>query len=135
MVAPLKPALKPGQTLIGTGVTEAFFVEIKVALVAGTFLASPVLFYQIWRFVQPALHAAERKLVVPFVLAATFFFLGGAYFCYRFVLPAAFAYFIGQYSSLDVSPEIRIGEYFTFFFAWCWPLASPSSCPFSVFSW
>ena len=116
MIAPLKGALQPGQSLIGTGVTEAFFIEMKVGLVGGLFLASPVIFYQIWRFLAPGLLGDEKKMVVPFVLCATAFFVGGAYFCYRVVLPVAFAYFVDQYLSLGVSPEIRIGEYFSFFF-------------------
>jgi sec-independent protein translocase protein TatC len=116
MIAPLKGALQPGQNLIGTGVTEAFFIEMKVGLVGGLFLASPVIFYQIWRFLAPGLLGEEKKMVVPFVLCATGFFVGGAYFCYRVVLPVAFAYFVDQYLSLGVAPEIRIGEYFSFFF-------------------
>lgn len=116
IVAPLKQILQPGQNLIGTGVAEAFFIEIKVALVAGVFLACPLIFYQIWRFITPALHGGERRLVMPFVLSASVFFVGGAYFCYWGVLPFAFLYFIEQYRSLGVSPEIRIGEYFSFFF-------------------
>jgi len=115
MIAPLKQTLEPGQTLIGTGVAEAFFFEMKVALVAGIFLASPIIFYQIWHFIAPDLEAKERRLVIPFVLCTSFFFVGGAYFCYWGVLPVAFAYFVDQYRSLAVSPEIRIGEYFTFF--------------------
>lgn len=115
MIAPLKRGLQPGESLIGTGVTEAFFFEMKVALVAGVFLASPVIFYQIWRFIAPGLNESEKKLVIPFVLFTSFFFIAGAYFCYWGVLPVAFQYFIEQYRSLDVSPEIRIGEYFTFF--------------------
>lgn len=116
MVAPLKQILHPGESLIGTGVAEAFFIEIKVALVAGVFLACPVLFYQIWRFIVPGLHEGEKKQIIPFVVSTSLFFVGGAYFCYRAVLPFAFLYFIDQYRSLGVSPEIRIGEYFTFFF-------------------
>ena len=116
MVAPLKQTLQPDQSLIGTGVAEAFFIEMKVALVAGLFLASPLVFYQIWRFIAPGLLGGEKRMVVPFVLCATFFFIGGAYFCYRVVLPVAFGYFIDQYRSLAVAPEIRIGEYFGFFF-------------------
>jgi sec-independent protein translocase protein TatC len=116
MIAPLKLNLPAGQSLIGTGVAEAFFVEIKVAFVAGIFLASPAIFYQVWRFISPGLLQGERRLVVPFVVCSSLFFLGGAYFCYRAVLPLAFLYFIDQYRSLGVSPEIRIGEYFTFFF-------------------
>jgi sec-independent protein translocase protein TatC len=116
IVAPLRRSLQPGQNLIGTSVTEAFFVEIKVALAAGVLFSCPVIFYQIWRFVAPGLSGGERKLVVPFVLCATFFFITGAAFCYRFVLPVAFKYFIEQYETMGVSPAIRIGEYFTFFF-------------------
>lgn len=115
MIAPLMGTLQPGQGLIGTGVAEAFFFEMKVALVAGAFLASPVIFYQLWRFIAPGLKEREKRLVIPFVLFTSLFFLGGAYFCYRAVLPVAFLYFIDQYRSLAVSPEIRIGEYFTFF--------------------
>jgi sec-independent protein translocase protein TatC len=116
VVAPLRQNLQPGQNLIGTSVTEAFFVEIKVALAAGVLFSCPVIFYQIWRFVAPGLSGREKKWVVPFVLCATFFFVSGAAFCYRFVLPVAFKYFIEQYQTMGVSPAIRIGEYFTFFF-------------------
>lgn len=116
VVAPLRQTLRPGQSLIGTGITEAFFIEIKVALAAGLLFSCPFIFYQIWRFVAPGLSGGERKLVLPFVLCATLFFLGGAYFCYRIVLPVAFQYFIEQYDTMGVMPAIRIGEYFTFFF-------------------
>jgi sec-independent protein translocase protein TatC len=116
VVAPLRQNLQPGQNLIGTSVTEAFFVEIKVALAAGVLFASPVIFYQIWRFIAPGLSGREKGWVLPFVFCATFFFVCGAFFCYRFVLPVAFKYFIEQYESMGVSPAIRIGEYFTFFF-------------------
>lgn len=115
MIAPLKRALQPGQGLIGTGVAEAFFFEMKVSLVAGIFLASPIIFYQIWRFISPGLNVSEKKLVIPFVFFTSFFFVAGAYFCYWGVLPVAFLYFVEQYQSLAVSPEIRINEYFTFF--------------------
>ena len=116
VVAPLKQNLQPGQNLIGTSVTEAFFFEIKVALAAGALFSSPVVFYQIWRFISPGLSGREKKLVLPFVSCATLFFVGGAYFCYRIVLPIAFKYFIEQYETMGVNPAIRIGEYFTFFF-------------------
>jgi len=116
MVAPLREYLQPGQGLIGTSVTEAFFSEIKIAIAAGVLFTCPYIFYQIWRFIAPGLSGGEKKLVLPFVLCATLFFLGGAYFCYRIVLPVAFKYFVEQYNTMGVLPAIRIGEYFTFFF-------------------
>lgn len=116
VVAPLRQNLQPGQNLIGTSVTEAFFVEIKVAVAAGVLFSCPVVFYQIWRFIAPGLTGAEKKWLLPFVALATLFFLAGVYFCYRIVLPIAFQYFIEQYETMGVSPAIRIGEYFSFFF-------------------
>jgi sec-independent protein translocase protein TatC len=116
MVAPLRENLQPGQGLIGTSVTEAFFSEIKVAIAAGVMFTCPYIFYQIWRFIAPGLSGGEKRLVLPFVLCATLFFLSGAYFCYRIVLPVAFNYFVEQYDAMGVMPAIRIGEYFTFFF-------------------
>ena len=80
VVAPLRQNLQPGQNLIGTSVTEAFFVEIKVALAAGVLFSSPVIFYQIWRFVAPGLSGREKRWVLPFVFCATFFFVAGAFF-------------------------------------------------------
>ena len=61
MVAPLRQTLQPGQGLIGTSVTEAFFSEIKVAIAAGVFFTCPFIFYQIWRFIAPGLSGSEKK--------------------------------------------------------------------------
>jgi sec-independent protein translocase protein TatC len=116
MVAPLKESLPPGQNLIGTTVTEAFFTELKVAFFSGVIFSSPFVFYEIWRFIRPGLVGNEGKYVVPFVIFATLFFISGAFFCYRIVLPVAFVYFIEQYGTMGVTPAIRLGEYFTFFF-------------------
>src|SRR5712672_3339426 len=48
--------------LIGTGVGEAFYTKIKVALIAGLFIASPAVFYEIWKFIAPGLYATERRI-------------------------------------------------------------------------
>ncbi len=100
--------------MIGTGLVEAFFTKLKVSLIAGLFLASPVVFYQVWKFVAPGLYEKERRYVIPFVIFGTFFFIGGASFCYWLVLPVGYQFFIEQYATIGVSPEIRIGEYLTF---------------------
>jgi sec-independent protein translocase protein TatC len=100
--------------LIGTGLPEAFFTKLKVAFIAGVFLASPVIFYQAWEFVVPGLYESERKFVRPFVFFATLFFLLGASFCYEFVFPVAYAFFVEQYRTIGVQPSIRIAEYLSF---------------------
>lgn len=100
--------------LIGTGVAEAFFTKLKVAAIGGVFVSSPVLLYQIWAFVVPGLFESERRYARPFVFFGTLFFFGGAGFCYELVMPVGFQFFLEQYASIGVAPEIRISEYLTF---------------------
>jgi len=100
--------------LIGTGVTEAFFTRLKVSFIAGIFVASPCIFYQAWRFVAPGLYERERRTAIPFVTAATFFFVAGASFCYVVVFPVGYAFFLQEYQTIGVAPQIRISEYLSF---------------------
>jgi sec-independent protein translocase protein TatC len=100
--------------LIGTGVAEAFFTKIKVALIAGLFIASPAVFYEIWKFVAPGLYQAERRLARPFVFFASLFFALGGYFCWAVVFKVGYAFFLSQYASIGITPTIRISEYLAF---------------------
>lgn len=100
--------------LIGTGLGEAFFTKIKVALIAGLFLASPAVFYEIWKFIVPGLYETERRMALPFVIFATIFFVAGGYFCWAVVFPIGYAFFLSQYESIGVTPTIRISEYLAF---------------------
>ncbi len=114
LTLPLREVSQGRVLLIGTGIEEAFFTKLKVALIAGLFLASPVVFYQIWRFVAPGLYTAERRLAVPFVATATLFFLLGAYFCWAVVFKLGYSFFLSQYASIGVRPTIRITRYLRF---------------------
>ena len=114
LLAPLA-RLRPEQSLvIGTGLTEAFFTKLKVALIGGVFVASPIIFYQAWRFVAPGLYNREKRVAMPFSIAASFFFVSGAAFCYWLVFPVAFEFFLQEFSSIGVAAQIRISEYLTF---------------------
>jgi sec-independent protein translocase protein TatC len=114
LLAPLA-ALRPDQTLIiGTGVTEAFFTKLKVAVIAGIFLSSPVIFFQVWRFVAPGLYEREKRVALPFSIAASMFFVAGAAFCYWLVFPVAFSFFLAEFASIGVAAQIRVSEYLTF---------------------
>lgn len=114
LLAPLHEAGGDGVRVIGTGIAEAFFTKLKVALIAGVFVASPVVFFQIWRFVAPGLYDHERRYVLPFVGFATFFFVSGAAFCYELVFPTAFRFFLEQYHATEIDPFIRVSEYLSF---------------------
>ncbi len=100
--------------LIGTGLVEAFFTKLKVSFIAAIFVASPVIFYQGWQFVAPGLYDNEKRYAFPFVLFGTFFFVVGAWFCYWAVLPVGYQFFIQQYATIQVDPQIRISEYLSF---------------------
>jgi sec-independent protein translocase protein TatC len=115
LIAPVKQ-LDAGNKvqIIGTGLAEAFFTKLKVAFFAGIFLASPVILYQLWQFVAPGLYDNEKRYVKPFVFFGTFFFVSGAYFCYRFVFPTAFGFFIAEYVSVSIEPFLKISEYLSF---------------------
>ncbi|MGH7906406.1 MAG: twin-arginine translocase subunit TatC [Candidatus Binataceae bacterium] len=114
LTLPLREVAHGKLLLIGTGVGEAFFTKIKVALIAGLFIASPAVFYEIWKFVAPGLYESERRLAVPFVLMATMFFALGGYFCWAVVFKVGFAFFLRQYATIGVTPTIRISEYLAF---------------------
>jgi sec-independent protein translocase protein TatC len=114
LLAPLEQ-LRPAESLvIGTGLTEAFFTKLKVAVIGGIFLSSPVVFYQAWKFVAPGLYERERRVALPFSIAASFFFVAGAAFCYWLVFPVAFEFFLKEFGSIGVAAQIRISEYLTF---------------------
>jgi len=114
LTAPLVKTLGDRVILIGTGVAEAFFTKLKVALIAALFAASPVVFYQLWMFIAPGLYENEKKYARPFVFSATIFFILGAAFCYKAVFPLAFVFFIDEFASISVEPQLRITEYLAF---------------------
>lgn len=68
--------------LLVTGVLDQFLVRMKVSLLAGTVLASPVWLWQLWAFVTPGLHPRERRWAVPFVVSSLALFAAGAAFSY-----------------------------------------------------
>jgi sec-independent protein translocase protein TatC len=103
-----------GIDLIGTGVAEAFFTKLKVCFLAAVFVTSPVILYQLWQFVAPGLYDQEKRYARPFVAFGTIFFVSGAAFCYYLVLPVGYRFFVEQYGTIGVQPQIRISEYLTF---------------------
>jgi sec-independent protein translocase protein TatC len=114
LAAPLTRIDSPGLTLIGTAVVEAFFTKLKVAFIAGLFIALPVILRQIWRFVAPGLYEHEKRYARNFVLFGTLFFLLGAWFCYSVIFQLGFEVLLRRYEAIGVRPAIRVGEYLSF---------------------
>jgi len=113
LIKPLKGALPPGTHLIFTGVSEAFFVYLKISFIAGIALASPVILFEIWCFIAPGLFDHEKKYVLPFVSFSTLLFVSGVLFCYYLALPMAFQFFM-SYATETIKPFPSLGEYLSF---------------------
>lgn len=122
---PLVQAMPKGSKLIYTSLQEAFVTYLKVSFFAGLFLAAPVVFYQIWKFIMPGLYPNERRYVLPFMLAACLFFLMGAAFAFFVAFPFGFRFFLSftteniqalpsmkEYLSLCMSLIIAFGAAF-----------------------
>jgi sec-independent protein translocase protein TatC len=89
--------------------TEPFNLYLQVALVAGLFAASPVVFYQLWLFIAPGLYRQEKRYVLPFLLSTVGLFISGGLFGYKMVYPASLDFLIGYGQRFQ--PMITIGEY------------------------
>jgi len=109
IIAPIYKALPEGTSLIFIGVTEAFMTYLKMALVVGIVIALPVILYEIWMFVAPALYAHEKRYLLPFMFSSVLAFVGGVLFCYFLVLPPAAEFLLKGYStaSIKAMPTMR----------------------------
>jgi sec-independent protein translocase protein TatC len=95
-------ALEPG---------EEFGVLMRIALFGGLILASPVVLYQVWAFINPALSHKERRWAIPIVASFVVLFVGGVLFGF-WLMPRALEVLLGIFP--DVRNDLRIGEYYSF---------------------
>jgi sec-independent protein translocase protein TatC len=103
----------PAAKFIVVGAAEYLVCQMKAALVAGVFLASPWVLYQVWLFVAPGLYDHERRYVVSFVWAGAFFFCAGGAFCYFAVFPSMFRYLVTNLPA-DIALMPGLEEHFSF---------------------
>jgi sec-independent protein translocase protein TatC len=93
IMKPLQAMLPPGGTLVYTDPSEAFMLNIKIAMIAGLIIASPAVFAQIWLFIAPGLYSHEKKWAIPFVVLSSLGFVGGAAFSHYVVFPLTWKFF------------------------------------------
>ena len=113
LIAPLKAVLPAGDRLIFTALPEMFFTYLKVAFISGIMLVAPFIFYQLWLFIAPGLYKNEKRYVIPFVIASTILFVGGALFGYFVVFPFGFKFFI-SFTNEYVKALPSVKQYFGF---------------------
>ncbi len=81
--------------LMYTAGPEPFMLYVKIGFLAGIFVASPLILWQIWKFIAPGLYSHEKKFAIPFVLFTTVFFIAGGLFAHYVAFPVTWQFFIG----------------------------------------
>jgi sec-independent protein translocase protein TatC len=110
LMQPFIKVMPAGSSFIFTSITEAFITYFKVSLVAALFLAAPVILYEVWMFVAPGLYEKEKKYIAPFIIFGSFFFIGGALFCYYVTMPVVYHFFV-SYAGTMIIPMPSLKEY------------------------
>lgn len=118
LIQPLANAVPAGEhkRMIYTGLTEAFFTYLRLAVFGGICLAFPVFAAQFYAFLAPGLYKHERRTLLPYLLAAPVFFLAGAALAYYYIFPVAWKFFLsfesaGGAGQLPIQLEAKVSEY------------------------
>lgn len=110
-----KPAGDSLKTLAFFSPTEAIWAYIKIAMFCGLIVSLPVILFQTWRFISPALEERERKAIASFLWLIILFFIGGLIFAYYVLLPFALKFLL-TFASSQLVPLISIDKYLSFVF-------------------
>ncbi len=118
LTVPLQNAMDQNGSgrLIYTGLSEAFFTYLKVALFMGAAVTFPLFAYHIWAFIAPGLYASEKRVFLPYLIAAPLLFVAGAAMVYYVIMPLAWPFFLSFQSfdnaiGLPIELEARVSEY------------------------
>jgi sec-independent protein translocase protein TatC len=96
------------------GVTEPFFTTVEVSAYGAMILALPLVLYQIYAYVLPAFSPAEKRMLMPFLLAVPFLFLTGVAFAYFVVMPVAVEFLL-NFNEQEFAINVRARDYYSFF--------------------
>lgn len=109
LVAPIEPFLESSR-LKYLSPTEPFFITLKLSLLVGMLLASPIIIYQLWAFLSPALHPTEKKAIIPSLYFGLVLFGAGVAMAYYIALPVTLEFTMG-FQTESLEQAIVIGEY------------------------
>lgn len=114
----LKPladlSVEEGRKIIYTGLAEAFFAYIKLALFSAFVVTLPFICYQFYTFITPGLHHFEKRIVISMLIFSPILFYCGSLFVFYFVMPRAWNFFLSYENNsleLPLVMEARISEY------------------------
>jgi sec-independent protein translocase protein TatC len=113
VATPLIEKMPQGTSMIATSVVAPFMAPLKLALLAGLFLAMPYVIYQVWAFVAPGLYRHEKRFAVPLMLSSIVLFYAGVAFAYFVVFPLMFA-FLTSAAPIGVQVMTDMSNYLDF---------------------
>lgn len=128
--APILPLLPTGK-LVYTHPVDPVTIRLKIAFGFGFVLSSPVIIYQIWAFLSPALHKHEKKLVMPVIFGATLLFASGVFIGWRWVLPVMLKVLF-SFQAESMQMMITANEYFSFMVTICLAFGAIMQLPIIV---
>jgi sec-independent protein translocase protein TatC len=102
-----------GAELIALSVTAPFMITFQIALTIGVILAAPIIVYQIWSFLAPALTKREKRYITPALYLGGVLFCGGVVMAYLYVLPMTLK-FMGSFQSMSLRWALTADFYFGF---------------------
>jgi len=108
-----RPVTRLNYSLVFTAPAEAFWVQMKVGLIVGLFIAAPAILWQVWAFIAPGLHTHEKKYAAPFVIIGSLLFLGGGAFSLFVVTPYAIQFLL-SYARPGLTPMINAADHVDF---------------------
>jgi sec-independent protein translocase protein TatC len=109
LIRPIEPFLH-GSKLKYLSPTDPFFITVKLSILVGFLLAFPVVVYQVWAFLSPALLPSERRVIIPSLYLGLVLFAGGVAMAYSIVLPMTLR-FTMSFQTESLEQAIVIGEY------------------------
>jgi sec-independent protein translocase protein TatC len=93
---------------------ESFWAHVKISAYISAIVSIPLLIWQMWLFVSPALYPRERKIAKFIILSSSLLFILGSSFCFFIVLPASLKFLINTFSSEKIKALISISEFLSF---------------------
>ena len=128
----LSPITAKGIEVIYTAMSEALMTKMKVSFIAAVVVTSPVVLWQIWAFIKPALYPHEKRTVRVLFAVTVFLFLLGIAFCYSAVYMLAVEFFLVSGENLAV-PMLSIDKYVSFLFGFVVPFGLAFELPVALY--
>ena len=113
LISPFYEAMGAEERLVFLSPTEPFFLLLRIGILVGLVLSSPIIVYQIWAFLSPALERHEKRAIIPALYLGVVLFAAGVAMSYFLALPMTLRFLL-FFGTDYFDPMLRAGEYFSF---------------------